>query len=440
MTEHALNRFTKDMLRALKAAGRDFTAHSIFSPSGSHLWAYCSGGLIPNLFEPDDAEYEAAEGTVAHGVAELWLQSGTRPDHLVGTVETVVEESGTFEIEITHEMLDYLADYVTWCNMQPGVHFTETRVDFSDLTPIPGQKGTSDHAACTPGRLVVTDLKYGKGVQVFARDNTQAILYAYGFFKLHDWLFDFQEIVIRIGQPRFDHWDIWTITRAELLEWAQWLKTRAYEAWRHNAPRTPGDNQCQFCKIKGSCAAYAVMMERSLDGCFDNLDDTVSVEQMADVAKRLDDGTFDVMPVGVGRLTLDQKITLSKYAPLVTKWFEAIAEDIAEQVKRGVTVKGKKLVEGRSSRVFKNEDAATEHLIFLGLDEDTVRPRTMIGITAAETELQKAGYKRKHLPGLLKGVVYKPPGRPIVVDEDDPRPALKDITGSSFENLDEQEL
>ncbi|MGP1667051.1 MAG: DUF2800 domain-containing protein, partial [Rhodanobacter sp.] len=368
--------------------------------------------------------------------------TGERPDHLVGTVETVVEESGVFEILITQEMLDYLADYVTWCNMQPGVHFTETRVDFSDVTPLPNQKGTSDHAACTPGRLVVTDLKYGKGVQVFAKDNTQAILYAYGFFKLHDWLFDFQEIEIRIGQPRFDHWDTWTISREELLEWVQWLRTRAYEAWRLNAPRTPGDKQCQFCKIKGSCMAYAVMVERSLDGMFDNLDDTVTVEQMEDVANRLDDGSFafPMDPGAVGRLTIEQKMTLSKYAPLVTKWFDAIAEDIAAEVKKGVKVPGKKLVEGRSSRVFKNDEVAAEHLMFLGLDEDVVRPRTMIGITAAETQLQKCGYKRKHLPALLKGVVFKPPGRPIVVDEDDPRPAITDMTGSAFENLDEQEL
>ncbi len=207
MSDHAVHLVTKEVTAALNAAGKDFGAHSIFSPSGSSTWAYCPGSLIPNLFAKDSAGEDAAYGTVGHGVAEQWLKSGVCPTHLVGTTEIIEEGDQRFEIEIDASMLEYVGQYVDWCIYLPGTHFVETRVDFSDLTPLKKQSGTADHAACEFGTLTVTDLKMGQGVQVYAKDNTQAILYAYGFFRKYDELFDFQRIVIRIAQPRLTHFD-----------------------------------------------------------------------------------------------------------------------------------------------------------------------------------------------------------------------------------------
>lgn len=432
MSEHGKRRFTENTLLALKEIGKDFTAHSIFAPSGSAMWANCAGSLIPNLFADDDVGIEAAEGTVAHGVAEEWLKTDKRPEHLVGEIETV----DGFDIEITTEMLDYLAEYVSWCQMTPGVHFTERKVDFSDLTPITKQRGTADFAGCQPGILRIRDLKYGKGVQVFAKNNTQAILYAYGFFREFDDLFDFQTIEIGIGQPRFDHWDLWTITRAELLQWAEWLKARAYAAWCSDAERTPSAKACEWCRIKGDCAAHAVYLQRLTDGVFEDLDAPVKADEMSVLMHTLDDGTFELAPLSIGKLTLEQKVKLSKYQGMVKSWFDAIAADIEALALNGTKVPGKKVVEGRSNRVITNTDDATEHLEFLGLDYDVIRPRGMIGITEIETQLLKTGYKRKQLPELLKPVVRKPPGRPTVVDEDDPRPAINNPADDSFEDLD----
>ena len=50
----------------------------------------------------DTASEFAAQGTVAHEVAEVWLTTGKKPTHLVGDIW---HRQG-FDIEIDNEMLD----------------------------------------------------------------------------------------------------------------------------------------------------------------------------------------------------------------------------------------------------------------------------------------------------------------------------------------------
>ena len=111
MSEH--HQFTTEITRELAVAGKDFGAHSIFSPSGSAMWAYCSGSLVPNLFASDTAGEDAAYGTVAHGVGEIWLKTGEKPVHLLGTVEQISEGESSFQIEIDEAMMDFVEEYVS---------------------------------------------------------------------------------------------------------------------------------------------------------------------------------------------------------------------------------------------------------------------------------------------------------------------------------------
>lgn len=437
MSDHATHLVTKEVTAALDAIGKDFSAHSIFSPSGSAMWAYCSGSLIPNLFAKDSAGEDAAYGTVGHAVAEQWLKSGVCPSHLIGTIEVIKEGDQSFEVEIDASMIEYISQYVDWCIYLPGTHFVETRVDFSELTPLTRQSGTADHAACEFGTLTITDLKMGRGVQVFAKDNTQAVLYAYGFFVKYDELFDFQRIVIRIAQPRLDHFDEWVITRAELLEWAGWLKERAYAAWCKEASRTPGEKQCRWCRVKPDCAAHAVFSERLIDGVFDNLDKPVTAEHMTDIAERLESGVFAMTPTPIGSLTVAQKAALLPYRKMVESWFAEMHADLEQRCVNGEHVPGYKLVAGKSNRVFSNDEEAAELLDFLGLPDEVIHPRGMISPAQAETALTKVGFARKSLPDVLNPVVRKPPGKPTMCPESDKRQAIVAVVADTFENLDE---
>lgn len=416
--------------------------HSIFSPSGSFLWAFCHGGLIPNLLVDDDgAGIEAATGTVGHTVGETWLESGIRPTHLLGTVVTVVEgkfpNEQVFEITIDEEMLDYIERYFDWCYYLPGEHFVEVRVDFSDLTPIKNQGGTADHAACEPGKLTITDLKYGIGIRVFAFHNTQALLYAYGFFMMHDWYYDFQIIVIRICQPRLDHFDEWEITREDLLDWAAWLKEQAFKAWRYGAPRTPSEKACQWCKIKSDCKAYLVWVDRLTRDVFQDLDAEITEREMSDLVADLDKGTYVVKTPRIQELTYAHKAHIYKYRNLLKSWMDELGKDLYRGLERGEDVPDWKLVDGNKSRSFKNEKKAKEELDFLGLSEDVIEPKSFISPAQAETELVKIGYKRRDLPELMKPLIKERKGKPTMVPKTSNRKSFAELSDDIFADLDD---
>lgn len=471
-------------------------SHSIFGPSSSAMWLFCSGSLIPNLLADDEANEDAAYGTVGHEVAEIWLNrlavaksAATfqsligyyRPNDLVGTTRTVLEGSGReFEIEIDDDMLDYVEMYIEWCVEDLGQHmpgvgktgkwesdiYVEQRIDLSRLMPLPKQGGTADFAACRWQYLEITDLKMGKGVRVFAKENTQAMLYALGFFYEWDWLYNFQRIVIRIAQPRLDHWDVWETTREELLAFADFVKVRAAAAWQLDAPRTPGIKQCQWCRVRGTCAAHAMWLEEQVEGVFENLDDECPVceglgcdacrvrigedgviegvqytvlEQTA-WAENLVSGKRQPLAQLVDRQSLDTE-ALEKLLPLrpvVEKWFAAIEAELLSRAEAGEKLTRHKLVKGRAgNRAWVDVREGARFMRRHGVEPFDYTVTKLVSPAQAEELLRrKAGLKKKEVAELLNSAVIRPPGRSTLVQLSDDRPVL-DPPGDVFDNLDE---
>ena len=55
------------------------TAHALLSPSAAHRWLYCTAAPLLEQTFPDTGSEYAAEGTLAHAVAELKLRKYTEP-------------------------------------------------------------------------------------------------------------------------------------------------------------------------------------------------------------------------------------------------------------------------------------------------------------------------------------------------------------------------
>lgn len=413
--------------------------HSVFAPSASAMWLACSGSLIANLLADDNAGEDAAYGTVAHGVAELWLNTGTRPDHLIGEVEPVDQGHEVFQIEIDAVMLDYVEEYVDWCRMLPGDLYVEQRVDFSQLTPIPNQGGTADHIACQPGVLTITDLKMGKGVQVFAKGNTQALIYALGAFYRWDWEYGFQRIVIRIAQPRLGHFDVWEVDREFLLQFAEFVKERAYAAWQSNAPRVAGEKQCQWCKVRRDCTTLAAYMIQITDGVFDDLEGQLESPDVVRLVERLDDEfeEFHVKPTPVHTLTLAHKAKIIKYRKVMENWLKSIEDELEKILQSGGRVPDYKLVQGRANRFFPDSAKAASSLSMLsGLDESEFLTTEIASPAQVEEILRKkCGYKRADIPKLMDGLSVKPKGKPVMAPAHDKRAEITVGDGDVFGDL-----
>ncbi|HLP69144.1 MAG TPA: DUF2800 domain-containing protein [Rhizobium sp.] len=449
MSEH--HGYTLDDIAAMAASG-----HSAFSPSSSKMWLTCSGSLIPNILADDDAGKEAAEGAVAHHVGETWLKHGRKAARkLIGTEMTV--DGWTFTID--EEMLGFVAHYVQWCREieEEAVEaLTETRVDFSDLTPIPNQKGTADHIAIVEiddelfnrqgdraYEIVVTDLKYGKGVRVYAEGNTQAQIYAYGAWRIYRKSYNIQRVRIRIAHPRLtDGFSEWVISIGELLDFAlNTVKPRAHAAWRFNAPRTASEEGCLWCKIKQTCPAAYKLAAEVTSGVFDDDDDedmTVSTREMAEISEAVEDdfGDAPFNPGDPSKLSTKALAKILRHRSFVEKFFGAVEAELMERaIAYEEDIPGWKLVEGRTQRRWPDDDVFVyRKLKKLGLKDGAIFVESMISPAQAETKLvAKAGLSKDAAAKIVNTLAIKPPGPKSLVRVSDKRAALPS-DGSVFDD------
>ncbi|MGR5911149.1 DUF2800 domain-containing protein [Bacillus pacificus] len=182
-------------------------------------------------------------------------------------------------------------------------------------------------------KLHIIDFKYGMGVLVDAVDNPQMKLYALGALEIYDSLYDFEEVSMTIFQPRRQNVSTWTIPVEELRDWAEnELKPKAKKAYDGKGDYVPGE-WCTFCRAAVKCRARA--------------EEKLKLAQME----------FKLPP-----LLTDSEIeeVLSKLSDL-TKWAnEIIAYATDAAVNHGKEWHGFKVVEGRSVRKYKDEEAVAE--------------------------------------------------------------------------------
>lgn len=398
--------------------------HSRFAPSSAHRVVTCPASLLLNEAEPDSPSFEAVEGTVAHYIHEQMLAFNVDPMNFIGMhPRQFMPEHELTKAEwkllpysrglkpekdflITQDMIAHVEESVLRCWEIPGDRYVEQRVDITPWcppldehgNPTETQRGTADFFACAPGVLDITDLKFGIGVQVFAKRNYQAIKYALGVINEYDWLYDFERIIIRINQPRLNHFDVWETTKQELLEIGEYIKSRYEIALQPNAPFGASDKGCQFCKVKHKCAHLA--------------------QEVRDMFDFEDDATLEDVRTEAAFLTLERQVELYKMRALFKLWIGAVEADIIKKLASDQdSVPGLKLVAGRSSRYWRDEEATREELLFNDVSEDQLfKPREMISPAQAEKLLPKKARS------IVSELAEKKPGKPTIVDADDPRP------------------
>lgn len=278
----------------------------------------------------------------------------------------------------------------------------EQRLDFSDW--VPEGFGTGDLVVIGNGRCTVRDLKFGRGVRVDAEDNTQLMLYALGAIAAYRGIYDFNEVVVEIDQPRLNHVDGGDniLQVADLLRWAEeYVKPRAARAWAGEGDFAPGEH-CRFCRARNACKARTAHLQDAVDVCYDEPDPSKP--------------TF-------ARLTDAELISLYPKLDQVMKWASGLKEFILNQAVGGKAWPGYKLVAGRSNRTVTDPEGLANVLMVEGIAEALIyeppQPRALLGLSELERIVGK-----KTFAELAAGFIEKPPGKPTLVPADDKREAL----------------
>ena len=375
-------------------------AHAKLGASNAHRWLHCGGSVKAEQGFKDQSSPFALEGTRAHELSELALFNDKEPQDWIG--KPLVENP---DFIVDEEMANYVQVYTDYCRaISKGADevFIEQRVSYNDW--VPEGFGTNDFGALflKDKRIKIADLKYGRGVQVDADNNPQAMLYGLGTYAEFSWISDFDYVDIAIIQPRLDHISEWSISVKDLLKWAEWVSQRAEIALSDDAERVPGEKQCRFCKAKGTCPALMKYTEDIIMADFDDLDDMPSPDT----------------------LTQEQLRKVLEHKGLIEGWLSSVETVVRERLESGQNFTGFKLVEGRSIRRWDNESVAEEVLAkVLG---DNLYTKKMVSPTQAEKAL------KKDQRAVLDGLVVKPAGKPTLVAESDKRPPIN-ITDEDFD-------
>lgn len=367
--------------------------HALLSASGAHRWLNCPPSARLEEKLPETNSDYANEGKLAHKIAELRLRKFISP---MGP-KTYAVELKKLQADPLYqdEMLKYvdiyfnhIAKIATGLPSAPYIAI-EKRLDYGAYAP--EGFGTGDCIMIHSDTLYIIDLKYGKGVPVFAEWNPQMLLYALGAYEAYKLLYSIKNVILIIAQVRLeDGISQWQLSIDELLSWGESIKQIAWQAYNGEGEFHAGE-WCRFCRAKAVCRARSE-----------------TYTALEDFAKK-----------DIKLLSNSEIGELLHKARQLTEWAKDLEQYALTECLAGNEIPGWKVVEGRSNRQFTNIDEAFKLLIDAGFDETILYERKPITLTEVEKLLGKNDFKM-----LLGKYVEKPPGKPTLVTIDDKRPPI----------------
>lgn len=362
--------------------------HAILSASGSHRWLACTPSARLEQEFSDTDSTASLEGTAAHSLAEHKLKKKLK---MQSTRPNTIYDNDEMEM-YTDDYSDYVVEQYTKAKRydENAKVLIEQRLDFSCY--VPEGFGTGDAVIVSKGKLHIIDLKYGLGVLVNAEKNPQMMLYALGALRKYEKEYEIKKVKLTIFQPRRENVTTWETTAAVLKKWAnKILRPKAEMAYRGTGKYEPGSH-CQFCKAAIKCRARA--------------------EEKLKLAKE----EFKKPPL----ITDNEIESVLAKIPDIKKWCDDIMEYALEKAQNGKKWEGFKIVAGRGTRKYLNEEAVVEALNKAGYYD--IYKKSLLPITEMEKLMTKKTFSE-----VLGKLVGKTEGKPTLVSLDDKRPELNTI-------------
>ena len=376
--------------------------HALLGASSAARWIACTPSARATENLPDEETKYAVEGTIAHEVCEVALRRNLKNWEQGQALMEVVPGGALGKDEKSSEIIRAANQYIDFVHLQWGLYlhqpevFIEQEVDVSQW--VPGGFGTCDCLLIGDGILHIIDFKYGQGVPVNPEHNPQLMYYALGAYALFDGIEEVDTVRLSIVQPRMqEEPQTWELPLTDLLTWArEVLQPAAEMAWRGEGEFVTGEH-CRFCKAYPSCRAWQKQYG-PLAG-FEPYPEpaTLSDEELGEWLQKLEG--------------------LAAYAKDLEEYAQQALLD-------GRSLPGWKLVQGRSTRKWTDQDAAFRQMEHDGIDEAMLYTRTPISLTAAEKMIGK-----KKFAETMSAFITRAPGTPKLAAASDPRPAYNRLEG-----------
>lgn len=346
--------------------------HSILSPSGAHRWSICAAAPAAGKGVPNRSGRDAALGTAKHEISAACLIEGSTADYHLGSTVT----ADAFEFIVDEPFVEQVNAYVSAIRREPGEMHVEIRLDTSPILGVAGQGGTADVVMLDTDSktLGVHDAKFGYNI-VYCEGNEQLLLYAAAALHRYDLMGDWEHVKVAIHQPSIGHYDEYTYTRGYVEAFAATLKMpalRAYKLFESGTPSTiraamvPGEKQCKWCLVRGSCPARA----EAAATLFPN-----GAEEPATVL--LQDGEIAVALTHCDELE---------------GWCKDIRAEAHRRALLGHTIDGFKVVQQKRGARFWVDVVKAEMLLLERIGDKAYSPREVVSPTAAEKLFKALGF------------------------------------------------
>lgn len=361
-------------------------AHALLSASSSERWLRCpASAKLAALYPSQDTAY-TREGTLAHEVAELAAShAGMTHEHW-----------GAIPADVDPDMIRHAENYAAYVESLCGPNTTkllEVRVDFSAW--VPEGFGTADCILLHPGGIMdVIDYKYGQGVEVSAKENSQMQLYGLGALNDYGFVYDVETVRLHIFQPRKDNISVWSLTAAELRSFGDYVANGADMALS-DEPEMCAGSHCKFCPHAGRCPELTFTCLRAVRS-----PDTIAPDPRY--------------------LTPDDVSIILKMEPMVSTWLKKVKEQATTDLLNGKAIPGYKVVEGKQgNRKWTDELEVAKALDAAGIAKEDYTTLQLLSPAAMDKALGK-----KRAAELVGALIDRAPGAPTVVPESDKRQKL----------------
>lgn len=390
-----------------------------------HQHAKYSPSKLPRIIAcPASALYEspvdqaatsssyADEGTLAHALMAECLDNGIY----------IPTPALTGKYQLTKSVLDaiqFSLDYaysLKQSYIQRGVDvydLVEQKVSLAGFVPstnceqLNDVAGTLDYALVAGDTLHIVDWKFGAGIEVYP-DTPQLLAYALGKIAIPERALRYRTVHCTIVQPRIttdEHVKTHIISMEDLLLWLHLTLVPALISINSKHPIfKPSVSTCRWCPIKNSCAARKASAAQVAAQVF-ALHDMLPSESPSENSTEPDPDDLTVL--------LDK-------APILRQYLDDLEDYVRGLLLSGRAVPGYKLVSGRSTRQWANEQQAKDWCFSRGYDEYKMSTLKFASPAQAEKILPKALVKDPEFLNLI----VKPEGKPTLVKETDKRPAL----------------